>query len=117
MNGWIVLGSCVLLSGVPLVGQTMGDDVVKLRTRVRELEAENQQLKQAFAKKGIGSLGVPYGQVVVVEGEYDPTTPIKSRPPSCPMTPRDALETLVLPVFASGASDRKIENAVTARKP
>jgi hypothetical protein len=42
------------------------------------LEAENAKLKEALAKKAVGSLGVPHGQIVTIEGAYDPKTPIKS---------------------------------------
>jgi hypothetical protein len=70
--------SFALLPGLPLAGQTPGEEIAKLKARVKELEAENEKLKQAVAKKGVGSLGVPHGQIVTIDGEYDPETPIKS---------------------------------------
>jgi hypothetical protein len=67
-----------LVFGLPVAAQAPKDEVAKLQARIRELEAENVKLKEALAKKAVGSLGVPHGQMVTIEGEYDPKTPIKS---------------------------------------
>jgi hypothetical protein len=67
-----------LLLGLPLAAQTPQEEIGKLQARIRELEAENAKLKEALTKKAVGSLGVPHGQLVTIEGEFDPKTPIKS---------------------------------------
>jgi hypothetical protein len=64
--------------GLAPVGQTPGDEVAKLKERIKQLEEESARLKKAIAQKGIGSLGVPYGRIVTIEGEHDPNVGIKS---------------------------------------
>jgi hypothetical protein len=75
---FLVVVSLPLVFGLPVAAQTPRDEIAKLQARIRELEAENVKLKEALAKKAVGSLGVPHGQMVRIEGEYDPKTPIKS---------------------------------------
>jgi hypothetical protein len=67
-----------LILGLPLAAQTPQEEIGKLQARIRDLEAENAKLKETLAKKAVGSLGVLHGQIVTIEGEYDPKTPIKS---------------------------------------
>jgi hypothetical protein len=75
---FLVVVFALLVVGLPLAGQTPGDEIAKLKARVKKLEAENEMLKQEVARKGVGSLGVPHGQIVMIEGEHDPKTPIKN---------------------------------------
>jgi hypothetical protein len=70
--------SFALLTGLPLSGQTPGEEIAKLKARVKELEAENEKLKQAVAKNGPGSLDVSLGQLVTIEGVGDNTSGPKS---------------------------------------
>ena len=70
--------SFALLSGLPLYGQTPGEEIAKLKARVKELEAENEKLKQAVAKNGPLSLHVSLGQLATIEGVGDNTSGPKS---------------------------------------
>jgi hypothetical protein len=74
---FLVLSFSLLLPTL-LAGQTPDDNIAKLKARVKELEAENAKLKQDIAKKRVGVLNVPYGQIVTIEGEYDPKAGIKN---------------------------------------
>jgi len=66
------------LYGHPLAGQTPDEAVVKLKARVKALEAENSELKQSLAKQSLGSLGVPFAKIVTIDGEFVLDAPIKS---------------------------------------
>ena len=74
---FLVLSFSLLLPTL-LASQTPDDEIAKLKARVKELEAENAKLKQDIAKKRVGVLDVPYGQIVTIEGEYDPKAGIKN---------------------------------------
>ena len=64
---FLVVVSLPLVFGLPVAAQTPRDEIAKLQARIRELEAENVKLKEALAKKAVGSLGVPHGQMVRIE--------------------------------------------------
>lgn len=74
----LIVATIAFSFSLPIAGQTPGDKIAKLQARVRALEAENAKLKEDLAKKALGSLGVPHGQIVTIEGEYDLKAPIKS---------------------------------------
>src|ERR1700687_4020358 len=42
--------SFAILLGLPLAAQTAGEEAAKLKARVKELEAENERLRQEIAK-------------------------------------------------------------------
>ena len=65
--------SVALLLGPHLAGQTPGEEIAQLKARVKELETENQKLREAVAKNGTGTLGESLGQLVTIEGVGDNT--------------------------------------------